>query len=177
MNNASRAKLNTTTDIFIKEQVSSCLSLGKETGNFWSYLESSSGNNIIESQAVPQPDKAVSLETCMETNRKPATDIEETFTPPKLNKNFQSIDDFFVYALEQNLALLPDDKRWIKTICFGISQSTLNELLIQYTMQWKSISDSEFIQYKKQNAGRRFANEWLREQLITRHRSRYVNIN
>ncbi|NBQ48412.1 MAG: hypothetical protein EBU33_08170, partial [Sphingobacteriia bacterium] len=130
MNNTSRVKLNTTTDIFMRGQVSSCLSLGKETGNFWSYLENSSGNKIIESQAIPQPDKAVSLETWVETNRKPATDIEETFTPKKLNKSFQSIDDFFVYALEQNLALLPDDKRWIKTICFGVSQSTLNGLLI-----------------------------------------------
>lgn len=101
MDNTSREKLNLTTGIFMNERVSNCLPLGKETGNFWDYLENSSGNKTIESQAVTQPEKAVSLETWVETNRKPVINIGETFISKKPNKSFQSIDAFFVYTIDQ----------------------------------------------------------------------------
>ncbi|WP_298627678.1 hypothetical protein [uncultured Legionella sp.] len=161
----------------MNEQVSSCLPLGKETRNFWCYLENLGGNKKIDFQAISQSGKAVSSETSLETKRKLSAHCLETFSPQKLSKSCQTIDDFFVFAQEHNLALLPDDKRWIKTICFGIPSSALNELLSQYTMHWQLFSNREPIQHKKQNVGRRVANEWLREQLITRHRRNHVQIS
>ncbi|EHL30007.1 hypothetical protein LDG_8007 [Legionella drancourtii LLAP12] len=44
-------------------------------------------------------------------------------------------------------------------------------------MHWQLFSNREPIQHKKQNVGRRVANEWLREQLITRHRRNHVQIS
>lgn len=104
-------------------QVSTCLSLGKETGNFWCHLENLGGNKRIKFQTISQSGKAVSWETSLETKRKLPIPSLETFNPKKISKSFQTIDDFFVFAEEQNLALLPEDRRWIKTICFGIQAS------------------------------------------------------
>jgi len=154
------------------EKVSSFHSLAKETGNFQEDKGNITRNlnktNIDESQC----EHGFHMETGHETQRKPPAIIEETFEPENTIKSFLSgtnafaiVNGFIAGADLCGIKLLHDDKRWLKTICFGVQSFRLKMLLGKYIDDWIAAMAQEPIQYKKQNVGRFAANTFIREAL------------
>lgn len=68
-----------------------------------------------------------------------------------------------------DINLLAGDKRWLKTICFGINRSILAGFLSEYIDRWHNAMDEEPVKHKKQNKGRFAANTWLRKTLTNQN--------
>ncbi|HAT9261850.1 TPA: hypothetical protein JBC17_11255 [Legionella pneumophila subsp. pneumophila] len=150
--------------------------LGKETGN----IQGKSGNNAGNFECTNHEEDlciaGFKEKTLEETNRKPASSNQETFAVKINDKSFLikngtagMLDGFFSNAAGLNIDLLPDDKRWLKAVCYGINSPTLASFLNEYIDRWLNAIDREPVTYKKQNAGRRAANIWLQETLTNQH--------
>ena len=150
--------------------------LAEETGNF----QCKSGNNAgnfdriyhEESQSI----SGLKEETHKETSRKPEPSNQETFAVKNHDKSFlinpgtvNMLDDFFSNATNLNIDLLSDDKRWLKTVCFGINRPILASFISEYIDRWHNAMEGKTVTYKKQNVGRRAANIWLRVTLTNQH--------
>ncbi|KTD73917.1 hypothetical protein [Legionella tucsonensis] len=153
-------------------KVSCFLPLAEETGNFQGKSGNNAGNFNRSYNRESQSISAFKEETHKETSRKPEASNQETFAVKNHDKSFLIsnstagiLDGFFSNAAGLDINLLPDDKRWIKTVCFGISRPTLAGFLSEYIDRWHNAMERETVTYKKQNAGRRSANIWLRETL------------
>lgn len=158
-------------------KVSSFLPLAEETGNCSQKNGNIERNSINKNNPNSLAAPRVSMETFEETGRKPPHQREETFIAKNLKKNSPSInlkitesnllERFFNETTHHGLQLLPDDMRWIKAICYGVSSHKLKSLLEQYTYLWIHIMEKETSNQKQQNAGRFAANTLLREALAT----------
>ena len=79
--------------------------------------------------------------------------------PPQSTDIFEA---FFEQAKQAGIELLPDDKRWLRSL--GYSQ--INRLLLsEYIARWLDTMDQEEATFKKQNKGRWAANTYIRETL------------
>lgn len=150
--------------------------LGKETGNFQSKLGNNTGNIEYTYHEEELLISGFKEETSKETSRKPESSNQETFAVKINDKSFlvknntaSVLDSFFSNASELNIDLLPDDKRWLKAVCFGINRTILARFLSEYVDRWHNAIEREPVAYKKQNVGRRAANIWLRETLSSQH--------
>lgn len=157
-------------------KVSCFTPLGKETGNFQRKLGNSAGNFEYTYHEEELCTSGFKEETLKETNRKPASSNQETFSEKINDKSFLIMNDtagildsFFSNASGLNIDLLPDDKRWLKAVCFGINRTTLASFLSEYIDCWHNAIEREPVTYKKQNVGRRAANIWLRGTLTNHH--------
>ncbi len=155
------------------EKVSSFLALAKETGNFSRKNGNCQRNLNKNISNENQYSIGETVETNMETNRKPALIPEETFALKNIpisfvvnSKSSGIIEQFFSIASTLGIELLPEDKRWIKIVCFGISTSILDVLIIKYVECWHNAMNLEPLSHKKQNIGRNAANSWLHEVLL-----------
>lgn len=74
------------------------------------------------------------------------------------------LEGFFKYCEDQSVKLLQDDKRFIiqSTLICGDLQE-VRSILKSYVQFWKEEMEEEPQRHKKQNAGRRIANTYLRE--------------
>lgn len=156
------------------EMVSCFLPLAEKTGNFNHKTENHNGNSTH--RTINKNDIGVEpyVETREETERKQNKFIEEIFSFkndclsfPIGNRVSGIIEQFFSIAPKLKIDLLPADKRWIKTVCFGISISKLRILIINYIQQWHIAMKAESTPHKKQNIGRKAANNWLRKTLLS----------
>src|SRR5579875_2521672 len=112
-------------------KVSCFTSLEKETGN----LQGKSGNTAGNFEPMPHEESQCTAgfkeETSKETSRKPVSIDRETFAANITDKSFlingttDMLDSFFSHAVELNIDLLPDDKRWLRAVCFGVNRPTL----------------------------------------------------
>lgn len=155
-----------------EEKVSCFTPLGKETGNFQRKLGNYAGNFEYTYHEVELCTSGFKEETLKETIRKPESSNQEIFAVKINDKSFLikngtagMLDGFFSNAAGLNIDLLPDDKRWLKAVCYGINNPTLTSLLSEYIDRWHKAIEREPVAYKKQNVGRRAANIWLRETL------------
>lgn len=71
-------------------------------------------------------------------------------------------ETFFEQAKQAGLELLPDDKRWLRSL--GYSQVN-TPLLSEYITRWLDAMMQEEKTFKKQNKGRLAANTYIREAL------------
>lgn len=151
-------------------KVSCCTSLAEETGNFQGKSRNNSGNFDYQYHEKGQSTSGFNVETYKETCWKPESNNQETFA---VNNNVKSflrknstaamLDGFFSNAVGLDIKLLPDDKRWLKTVCFGLSTKKLCIVLNQYIYTWKNAMEAEPKSHRKQNVGRKAANTQLRE--------------
>ena len=65
----------------------------------------------------------------------------------------------------EGLPLLPDDRRWLDRILAPISPTRRLELLNEYRAVWLTAQGREPNELRRENAGRRAANSWIRETL------------
>jgi len=156
-----------------KCKVSMLFPLEKETGNFDTKNRNFEGNFNSNKRLTLQTASGVSFETSQETNVKLNGLNRETFNLKNDGKSFSLgetthtiLERFFNYAKQSDIQLLNDDRRWIKTICFGVSLRLLKKLLHQYTKYWIKAMENEATIHKKQNVGRYAANVFLRESLV-----------
>ncbi len=163
-----------------QEKVSCFLSLAKETGNLWPKIENLVGNSKETDRRTSQAGVDFPMKTHEETNRKPLSNNQETFSPKNTpesflscssvilsGNSFSSLFDNFINSVNQlNIQLLPDDERWLKNICFGVRLHDLKVILEKYINHWWVAIAKEKLEYKKQNAGRLAANTFIREELI-----------
>jgi hypothetical protein len=182
----TRSILNLNTKCQAQEKVSSFLPLVQETGNFWPKRENQLVNTNETDRHIHQSDIGVQMETNEETIRKLLENKQETFTSGNTHESFQNcfrgvlvgnnvssiLDNFFNGANQLNIQLLPDDKRWLKNICFGVNLHSLKIILEKYIIHWIESMAKEQTKYRKQNAGRFAANTFIREELI----KSFVNI-
>ncbi len=76
----------------------------------------------------------------------------------------QPPDKQYHRAVDLPLPLLPEDKRFIDgTLAYRPTTSS-NQLMTSYLSVWIQVAATEPQEQKKENAGRRAANAWLREQ-------------
>lgn len=158
-------------------KVSCFLPLGKETGNF----QAKSGNNAGNFERIlheeSQCTSGFQEETSKETSRKPVSIDKETSAANITDKSFlinsatDMLDGFFSNAVGLNIDLLPDDKRWLRAVCFGINRPTLACYLSEYIDRWHNAMNGETVTYRKQNAGRKAANTWLHKTLTNQSAS------
>lgn len=156
-------------------KVSCFTSLEKETGNF----QSKSGNNAGNFERIPHEENQCTSgfqeETSKETSGKLVSIDKETFAANIIDKSFlingatDMLDGFFSNATGLNIDLLPDDKRWLRAVCFGINRSTLAGYLSEYIDRWHNAMKGETATYRKQNAGRKAANTWLYKTLTNQN--------
>lgn len=156
------------------EKVSCFLPLERETGNFATKNGNSKGNIFDEKSHLIQADCEVSQETFEKTSGKPNTKTLETIASKITPESFLSqardsslLEHFFnKVGATLGIELLPDDVRWIKTVCYGLNNNRLKILLEAYISNWVKAMFNELVIYKKQNVGRFTANTYLRESLI-----------
>lgn len=154
--------------------------LGQETGNFGHKTGNNLGNVPETLARTAQAIQGLDKETLQETSRKLDQNNEETFASESTYKNFISqtetnsvLDYFFKHASNEfKIELLPDDVRWLNTICYGIKENKLKTLIEVYISNWLEAMNSESVIHKKQNTGRFVANAHLRESLQYQLRSK-----
>ncbi len=71
-------------------------------------------------------------------------------------------DAFLKYADAQGMALLHDDKMWLKKIIDSKSDYEARQLLYVYAAKLVRAMEKETVSYQKQNVGRKEANDWIR---------------
>lgn len=86
------------------------------------------------------------------------------------------IEDFLLEFEKAGLRLLPEDKRWLRKICVGVSGSRLKSLMEQYSYYWRTSMMKEALPQKQENAGRFTANTFLREAFFTSGLDIYFSI-
>lgn len=60
------------------------------------------------------------------------------------------------------LAIIPDDRQFIKLCLLGKTKEERTRLLNEYRRHWLAAEDAEPLLHCKENAGRNSANSWLR---------------
>ena len=70
-----------------------------------------------------------------------------------------------VITLRERLPLLPDDVKFIRRRLFvlGAYLGPAEAICLEYETRWRDAADKELLPHRKDNAGRRAANEWLRD--------------
>lgn len=81
---------------------------------------------------------------------------------------FSLLKDFISKASSFGIDLLPDDERWLKSICYAVPLLKLKSLLEQYITRWLSAIKSEPLPHRQQNTGRFAANTFIRESLAAK---------
>lgn len=61
----------------------------------------------------------------------------------------------------KRLPLLPDDVRYLRRMLSPLAGRIQYKMLAEYYLIWMLSSEDEATQHRKENAGRRAANEWL----------------
>lgn len=79
-----------------------------------------------------------------------------------INNDF---DNFVKNSQTVGIELLPQDEKWLRTLCSDIQPEQLAVLLKQYIQIWFSTMQNEPLNHKKQNIGRFAANTFIRESL------------
>lgn len=69
---------------------------------------------------------------------------------------------FTEYATSKNLQLHRDDIKFIKAQVAGLNPAIRKQILTQYVDIWIEAMETEPIAHKRQNKGRRAANNYLR---------------
>ena len=65
----------------------------------------------------------------------------------------------------RQLPLLPDDKKWLRHILTDGEPQIVRALLLRYADIFLQCSDAEPVKHRKDNAGRRAANTWIRQEI------------
>lgn len=82
-----------------------------------------------------------------------------------MNRTTPQLKKFFALVKKEGLELLEDDKKYIASMTWGLSNERVRELLRPYIEAWKAGMKLEEQVNKKQNIGRYMANLELREKV------------
>jgi hypothetical protein len=72
-----------------------------------------------------------------------------------------------------DLPLLPDDKKFLSDLLHGKTEAEKSNLLVEYHRQWNVASTAEELAHRRDNAGRRAANTWIRRNTTRDKLSKY----
>ena len=65
----------------------------------------------------------------------------------------------------RSIPLLTEDRQWLRDLLKDGEPQIVRALVEQYRERWRAASGAEAVEHKRDNAGRRAGNTWIREEI------------